>query len=121
MLTIQNITYLQGGEPLLHNASLQVFANQRVGLVGHNGCGKSTLFRLIRGQIHVDGGEVSLQSGKTLAYVEQEIENSERAALEFVALKKYSPARNTMPLGMRRSKALKRLMVMARQRARRNY
>ena len=84
MLTIQNITYLQGGEPLLQNASLQVFANQRVGLVGHNGCGKSTLFRLIRGQIHVDGGEVSLQSGKTLAFVEQEIENSERAALEFV-------------------------------------
>jgi len=84
MLSIQKITYLQGGEPLLQNASLQVFANQRVGLVGHNGCGKSTLFRLIRGQIQVDGGEVSLQSGKTLAFVEQEIENSERAALEFV-------------------------------------
>jgi ATP-binding cassette subfamily F protein 3 len=84
MLNIQNLTYLQGGTPLFQQANLQVFANQRLGLVGHNGCGKSTLFRLIRGEIKSDGGEVSLQSGKTLAFVEQEIANSAQAALEFV-------------------------------------
>lgn len=84
MLNIQNLTYLQGGSPLFQQANLQAFANQRIGLVGHNGCGKSTLFRLIRGEIKPDGGDVSLQSGKTLAYVEQEIANSEQAALEFV-------------------------------------
>lgn len=84
MLNIQNMTYLQGGQPLFQQANLQVFANQRIGLVGKNGCGKSTLFRLIRGELHVDSGEVSLQSGKTLAYVEQEIENSSSAAIEFV-------------------------------------
>lgn len=84
MLNILNMTFLQGGQPLFHQANLQVFANQRIGLVGQNGCGKSTLFRLIRGELHVDSGEVSLQSGKTLAFVEQEIANSSSSAIEFV-------------------------------------
>jgi ATP-binding cassette subfamily F protein 3 len=84
MLNIQNLTYLQGGVPLLQNVNLQAFANQRIGLVGKNGCGKSTLFRLIRGEIKPDGGEISLQSGKTIAFVEQEIANSNQAAIQFV-------------------------------------
>ncbi len=84
MLNIQNLTYLQGGIPLFQSANLQAFANQRIGLVGKNGCGKSTLFRLIRGEIKSDGGEVSLQNGKTLGFVEQEIANSSQPALEFV-------------------------------------
>jgi ATP-binding cassette subfamily F protein 3 len=78
------MTYLQGGEPLFQLANLQAFANQRIGLVGKNGCGKSTLFRLIRGELQPESGEVSLQSGKTLAYVEQEIANSDLSAMEFV-------------------------------------
>ncbi|MBS4098579.1 MAG: ATP-binding cassette domain-containing protein [Sulfuricella sp.] len=84
MLTIQNLVYLHSGRPLFEGANLQIFANQRIGLVGRNGCGKSTLFRLIRGEIRPDGGEVALQQGKTLAFVEQEIANSNRSALEFV-------------------------------------
>ncbi len=84
MLNIQNLTYLQGGTPLFQQTNLQAFANQRIGLVGKNGCGKSTLFRLIRGELKPDGGEASLQSGKTIAYVEQEIANSAQPALEFV-------------------------------------
>ena len=84
MLNIQHLTYLQGGAPLLQDINLQVFTNQRVGLVGKNGCGKSTLFRLIRGDINPDSGEVTLQSGKTIASVEQEIDNSNQSALAFV-------------------------------------
>ncbi|MDH4285966.1 MAG: ATP-binding cassette domain-containing protein [Gallionella sp.] len=84
MLNIQNMTYLQGGTPLFQLANLQAYANQRIGLVGKNGCGKSTLFRLIRGEIKPDGGEISLQSGKTIAFVEQEIASSTQPALEFV-------------------------------------
>ncbi|MBI5918258.1 MAG: ATP-binding cassette domain-containing protein [Nitrosomonadales bacterium] len=84
MLNIQNLSYLQGGVPLLQNVNLQIFANQRIGLVGQNGCGKSTLFRLIRGEIKPDTGEVAMQSGKTIASVEQEIHNSDQPALEFV-------------------------------------
>lgn len=83
MLNIRCLTYLQGGTPLLENSSLQIFANQRIGLVGKNGCGKSTLFRLIRGITKPESGEVSLQPGKTVAFVEQEIVNSNQPAIEF--------------------------------------
>ncbi|MDX2457261.1 MAG: ATP-binding cassette domain-containing protein, partial [Gammaproteobacteria bacterium] len=76
MLNIQNLSYLQGGISLLENVNLQAYANQRIGLVGKNGCGKSTLFRLIRGKIKPDSGEVSIQPGKTIAFVEQETANS---------------------------------------------
>ncbi|MGB5440617.1 MAG: ATP-binding cassette domain-containing protein, partial [Gammaproteobacteria bacterium] len=79
-----NLSYLQGGIPLLQDVNLQAYSNQRIGLVGNNGCGKSTLFRLIRDEIKPDSGEVSLQSGKTIAFVEQEIANSGQPALEFV-------------------------------------
>lgn len=84
MLNIQNLSYLQGGIPLLQNVNLQAYSNQRIGLVGKNGCGKSTLFRLIRGEIKPDSGEVSMQSGKTIAFVEQEIASSDQPALAFV-------------------------------------
>ncbi len=84
MLNIQNLSYLQGGIPLLNDVNLQAYTNQRIGLTGKNGCGKSTLFRLIRGEIKPDSGEVSMQPGKTIAYVEQEIANSDQPALEFV-------------------------------------
>ncbi|MBY0474583.1 MAG: ATP-binding cassette domain-containing protein [Nitrosomonas sp.] len=84
MLDIQSLTYLQGGIPLLENCNLQIFSNQRVGLVGKNGSGKSTLFRLIRGVLKPDNGEVSFQSGKTVAFVEQEIIDSDQSAIAFV-------------------------------------
>ncbi|MDQ3267130.1 MAG: ATP-binding cassette domain-containing protein [Pseudomonadota bacterium] len=84
MLNIQNLTYLQGGTPLLQQVNFQAYASQHIGLVGKNGCGKSTLFRLIRGEVLPDGGKISLQSGKTIAFVEQEIANSDQPSLEFV-------------------------------------
>lgn len=84
MLSIQSLTYLQGGTPLLQDCTMQIFAGQHVGLVGKNGCGKSTIFRLIRGEIKPDAGDVAFQSGKTIAFVEQEIINTHQPAIEFV-------------------------------------
>ncbi len=84
MLSICNLSFLQSGIPLLRNINVQIFADQRIGLVGKNGCGKSTLFRLIRKEIAPEQGEVALQQGKTLAFVEQEIANSSQTALDFV-------------------------------------
>jgi ATP-binding cassette subfamily F protein 3 len=84
MLNLAHLNFLAGSRPLFQDATLQIFAEQRVGLVGKNGCGKSTLFRLIRGELKPDGGEIALQAGKTLAFVEQEISNSDKPALEFV-------------------------------------
>ncbi|HVC49107.1 MAG TPA: ATP-binding cassette domain-containing protein, partial [Burkholderiales bacterium] len=84
MLEIQNISFFRAGAQLFSSLSFKVFDGQRIGLVGRNGCGKSTLFRLILGEINPDIGEIVLQSGKTLAYVEQEIINTKKSALEFV-------------------------------------
>jgi ATP-binding cassette subfamily F protein 3 len=84
MLNIQSLTFHQSGVPLLQNCNLQVFAGERMGLVGKNGCGKSTLFRLIRGAVKPDSGDVNLQAGKTIAFVEQEIISSDQAVLDFV-------------------------------------
>ena len=84
MLNIQALTYVQCGIALLQNCNLQIFFNQRIGLVGRNGSGKSTLFQLIRGVIKPDSGDISLQAGKTVAFVEQEIANSSQAIIEFV-------------------------------------
>lgn len=84
MLSIQSLTYLQYGNPLLENVNLQVSVNHRLGLIGKNGCGKSTLFRLIRGILKPDSGEIKLHAGKNIAFVEQEIINSSQPAIEFV-------------------------------------
>jgi ATP-binding cassette subfamily F protein 3 len=77
MLNIQNLTYLQRGTTLLQQVHFQAYASQPIGLVGKNDCGKSTLFRLIRGEVLPDDGKISLQSGKTIAFIEQEIANSD--------------------------------------------
>lgn len=84
MLNIQALTYFQCGIALLENCNLQIFVNQRIGLVGRNGSGKSTLFQLIREAIKPDSGDISLQAGKTITFVEQEIGNSDQAIIEFV-------------------------------------
>jgi ATPase subunit of ABC transporter with duplicated ATPase domains len=47
--------------------------NQRIGLVGRNGSGKSTLLKVIGGQQQLDKGAVSIQKGKTIAYLSQDV------------------------------------------------
>lgn len=129
MLTIQSLSYLQNGNSLLENCDLQVFANQRVGLVGKNGCGKSTLFQLIRGVKQPDNGEIMLQAGKTIAFVEQEIINSDLPALEFVLdgdielrrLEKLYNNHNMIRAGSKHNTVLKRSVVIPHQPEQRSY
>ena len=63
---------------------MNVHPGQKVGLVGPNGSGKTSLFALIRNELHSDAGEVSMPPRWVLAYVAQETAASEREALEFV-------------------------------------
>ena len=60
MLRINNLTYRIEGRPLFEQASANIPTGHKVGLVGRNGTGKTTLFRLIRGEIDVDGGDIAL-------------------------------------------------------------
>ena len=61
-----------GDKPLLDNADLTVEAGQRIGLIGRNGTGKSSLLKVLAGIEKLDGGELHTQNGLHAVYVEQE-------------------------------------------------
>lgn len=84
MITLQNATLQRGTKRLLEYASLTIFAKQKVGIVGINGCGKSSLFALILNQLQLDAGELSVQRNIRIAYLSQEVPHSEISALDYV-------------------------------------
>src|SRR5882672_5608086 len=72
MLTIENLTYRIGGRVLLERANLALPAGHHAGLVGRNGTGKSTLLKLIAGELHADSGDIALPNGTRMGMVAQE-------------------------------------------------
>jgi ATP-binding cassette subfamily F protein 3 len=84
VLRISDITLRRGARVLLRDASMNVHPGQKVGLVGANGSGKSSLFALIRGELHADAGDVSMPPRWVISHVAQETPAVERAALEYV-------------------------------------
>ena len=84
MLTLNDITYRIAGRTLLDSASAQINAGWKVGLVGRNGTGKSTLLDLIRGELQLDGGEIQLQNNVRLGFVAQEAPAGRTTPLEAV-------------------------------------
>ncbi len=72
MLTIENLTYRIGGRVLLERANLALPAGHHAGLVGRNGTGKSTLLKLIAGELHADSGDITLPKGTRMGMVAQE-------------------------------------------------
>jgi ATP-binding cassette subfamily F protein 3 len=72
MLTIENLTYRIGGRVLLEKANLALPAGHHAGLVGRNGTGKSTLLKLIAGELHADSGDIALPNGTRMGMVAQE-------------------------------------------------
>ncbi len=73
MIQIQNVTKSFGVQVLLDGASLLVGDHERVGLVGRNGCGKSTLFKMILGQECLDGGSIDIPKTYSIGYLQQHI------------------------------------------------
>src|SRR6056297_4224307 len=84
MLRISDITYAIGGRPLFESASAAIPEGHRVGLVGRNGTGKTTLFRLIRGELALEGGEISLPRRARIGGVDQEVPGNEVSLLDTV-------------------------------------
>jgi ATP-binding cassette, subfamily F, member 3 len=84
MLQLQSLSLRRGPHLLIEGADVTIYPGQKVGLVGHNGCGKSSLFALLLGDLHADAGEASIPSGWEVAHVAQHTPDSERAAIEFV-------------------------------------
>ena len=73
LISLRNITLAFSGPPLLDGVNLQLEPGDRLCLMGRNGTGKSTLMKLIDGEVVPDGGEISRQQGLRVALVSQEI------------------------------------------------
>ena len=73
MLTLQNIAYRVEGRLLFGGVAAQIGARRRLGLVGRNGCGKTTLLRLIAGRLELDEGEIIRARGLSVRLVDQEV------------------------------------------------
>ncbi len=84
MLKIESLSLLRGGNTLLDQVDVTIHSGRRVAIVGANGSGKTSLFKLILGELQVDAGTLSLPGQCRLAHMEQEIENLDRTALEHV-------------------------------------
>ncbi len=83
MLRITNLTLARGAKRLLEGANLTLFPGHKVGLIGPNGCGKSSLFALLRHKVVADAGDVDLPKAWVIAHVAQETPQSSRTALDY--------------------------------------
>ena len=84
MLFFTNLTLKRGLTTLLENANATINPGQKVGLVGKNGCGKSSLFALLKNEMSAEGGEVSFPLNWTLAWVNQETPALDCRAIDYV-------------------------------------
>ncbi|WP_299667653.1 ABC transporter ATP-binding protein [uncultured Psychromonas sp.] len=84
MIVATNIEFIRGGKALLENASATINPKQKVGLVGANGCGKSSFFTLLKQEHQVDAGELTIPQHWRLASVAQETPALDTNALQYV-------------------------------------
>ena len=74
MISLTNIDKRHGHQALFVDASFQLHAGEKVGLVGPNGAGKSTLFRMITGEDPPDAGDINIPKRTTIGYFRQDME-----------------------------------------------
>ena len=84
MLVLTDLTVRIAGRLLIDHASVQIPAGARVGLVGRNGTGKSTLFRTITGELHADTGDIGLPARTVVGTLPQEAPNGPEPLIEVV-------------------------------------
>lgn len=84
MIQLQQVELRRGINALFSGADLTVFPGQKVGIVGANGCGKSSLFALLQGKLHADTGNVSMPASWVIATVAQETPALDCSALDYV-------------------------------------
>lgn len=84
MIDINDITVRIGAKTLFEHASAHISDGQKVGLVGPNGCGKSTLFRVLQGELETETGDVSYPNSYKIVSVAQEFKHLDLPILDFV-------------------------------------
>ncbi len=84
MIRLTNLTLMRAAKVLLKDAGLTLFPGHKVGLVGPNGCGKSSLFAMLLGTLQPEAGSVELPGSWVIAHVAQDAEAAPASALEHV-------------------------------------
>ncbi len=84
MLSIRNLTYKIGARTLIEDSSVNIMDGWKVGLVGANGTGKSTLFKLISGELQADTGDINLTARQRFGQVRQDIEETDTPLIDMV-------------------------------------
>ncbi|TLU76541.1 ABC transporter ATP-binding protein [Mannheimia varigena] len=84
MIFFTDLILKRGHSVLIENSSATIHTGQKVGLVGKNGCGKSSLFALLKNELQPEGGEVSLPKNWAISWVNQETPALEISALDYV-------------------------------------
>jgi ATP-binding cassette subfamily F protein 3 len=84
MLTFSGLALRRGARLLISDASFTIYRGEKVGIVGANGCGKSSLLALILGELQPDAGAFDMPTQLVIAHVAQELDATQRAAVEFV-------------------------------------
>jgi ATP-binding cassette subfamily F protein 3 len=83
LIRLSQVTLSRGSKPLLEGTDLVLQPGERVGLIGANGSGKSSLFALLQGELHADKGEVDFPPHWRIAHVAQETPALDRPAVEY--------------------------------------
>jgi ATP-binding cassette subfamily F protein 3 len=83
MIRFLSVSLMRGTKPLLEGVDLTLNPGDKIGLIGANGAGKSSLFAMLRGELHADLGEIDFPAKWRMAYVAQETPPLERAALDY--------------------------------------
>ena len=84
MITLKNVTLRRGAKVLLDNASVTLNPGEKVGLVGRNGAGKSSMFALLDGSLHEDAGDYSVPTQWRMGQVSQDMPETDQGATDFV-------------------------------------
>ena len=83
MIRFNQVSLMRGVKPLLENVDLTLNPGDKIGLIGANGAGKSSLFGMLRNELHPDQGDIDFPAKWRMAYVAQETPPLERAALDY--------------------------------------
>lgn len=84
MIQIQSVHFQLGHKVLLENANLKVFTGNKLGIIGANGCGKSSLFKLILRTLKEDAGEIHIPSNWRISHMAQEVSASDESAQDYI-------------------------------------
>ncbi|MBL4797376.1 MAG: ATP-binding cassette domain-containing protein [Oleispira sp.] len=84
MIEFNQVSLHRGIKPLLKHADLRIHDGQKLALIGPNGAGKSSLFALLLGELGVEEGELYLPTGWRIAHMAQEVEATDRCAVDYV-------------------------------------